>query len=319
MSKPHDPAIPSVLDDDDDDDADKTKVGDTSGAKQVAGLGKRDFPYLIVVAGAGVGEMYRLERDEAIVGRGEKAQFRIVDDGISRMHARLVRSDDTLYVEDLESANGTLVNGEKIMRCALKDGDKISIGSTTILKFTYHDEIDEVFQQKMYEAALRDGLTKVYNKRFMLERLTTELAYSRRHKTDLTLLMMDIDHFKRVNDVHGHPAGDAVLIKVASTIQAVIRTEDILARFGGEEFAIICRNTDLPSSAILAERVRSQVESTTIEWDDKKIPVTVSIGIASAMALAAVTVEKLIAAADEVLYAAKRGGRNRVCKASPPA
>ena len=305
------PEIPD-LSDDEEDDRDKTKLSDVA-RPRVPGLGERDHPYLIVVAGAGVGEMYRLDAGEAVVGRGEGAQFRIVDEGISRSHARLFRSGETLYVEDLKSANGTLVNGHRVATVALKDGDKISIGSTTILKFTYHDKIDEVFQQKMYEAALRDGLTKAYNKRYMLDRLTAELAFCRRHKSDLTLLLIDLDHFKRVNDTHGHPAGDAVLVRVAAIMQAGIRTEDILARYGGEEFAIICRNANLPSASIVGERVRKAVEGAPIEWEGHSLPITISVGIAAAVGAAAESAAKLIAAADAALYAAKRGGRNRIC------
>jgi diguanylate cyclase (GGDEF)-like protein len=296
----------------DEDDEDKTKLSDLAIGHKLPDPGVREHPYLIVVAGAGVGEMYRLDAGEAVVGRSESAQFRIVDEGISRTHARLFRAGDTLYVEDLKSANGTLVNGERITKCALKDGDKISIGSTTILKFTYHDAIDEVFQQKMYEAALRDSLTKAYNKRYMLERLGAELAYSRRHKTDLTLLLIDLDHFKKVNDTYGHPCGDAVLQKVSAVMQASVRAEDILARYGGEEFAIICRNSNLAAASIVGERVRRNVENASVEWNAIKLKVTISIGIAAALGPIAESTSSLIAEADKALYAAKGAGRNRI-------
>jgi two-component system cell cycle response regulator len=315
MAESRDSSIPDLSGGDEDaqDDGDKTKIGEGVKAGPMAGVGLREYPYLVVVAGAGVGEMYRLEGDEAVVGRSDGAQFRIIDDGISRRHARIFRKGGGLSVEDLGSANGTLVNGQPITERALNDGDKISIGSTTILKFTYHDKIDEVFQQKMYEAALRDGLTKTYNKRFMLERLAAELAYYKRHKAELTLVMMDIDHFKAVNDTHGHPGGDAVLVKASAVLQSTLRAEDILARYGGEEFCVLCRNTDVVGGVVIGERMRRRIEETTFEHAGKTFPVTISVGVASASGAGAGSVESLIQAADAALYAAKRAGRNRVC------
>ena len=121
----------------------------------------------------------------------------------SRKHALLVQKGGSVHIEDLQSANGTLVNGVQIDREALHDGDKIRLGSTTILKFTYNDHLDETFQRQMYEAALRDGLTKAFNRQYFLDRLETEVAYARRHQSALALLIFDVDHFKRVNDTYG--------------------------------------------------------------------------------------------------------------------
>src|SRR5260370_13528848 len=127
-------------------------------------------------------------------------------------------------MEEMSSANGTMVNGQRTDRSLLRDGEKIEIGATTILKFTYSDELEEAFHNKMYEAALRDGLTQAYNKRHFLDRLTAEMAYARRHGTPLTLLMLDIDHFKNVNDTSGHPAGDYVLATLAPLAMSALRT-----------------------------------------------------------------------------------------------
>ena len=175
--------------------------------------------YLVVLAGSNVGEMFKLEDAETIIGRSPQASVRLTDEGISRRHARIMNAGQQVVLEDLQSANGTLVNGERITCVGLSDGDKIRLGSTTILKFTYHDKLDESFQQQMYEAALRDGLTKAFNKKYFADRLETEFAYARRHKTLLSLLMLDVDHFKKINDTYGHLAGDAVLVKVARVAQ----------------------------------------------------------------------------------------------------
>ena len=153
-------------------------------------------------------------------------------------------STDHVVLEDLGSTNGTYCNGLKVDTKELADGDKILVGSTTILKFTYHDNLDEIFQKQMYESALRDGLTKAFNKRYFTDRLESEFTFSTRHMTPLTLVLFDIDHFKNVNDTFGHPAGDYVLTELSNMMAASLRAEDIFARYGGEEFAIVCRGSD---------------------------------------------------------------------------
>jgi two-component system, cell cycle response regulator len=273
---------------------------------------QRDRAYLIVLAGSNVGEMYRVEEGETFLGRGQAASIRLTDDGISRKHARVFQRGGEVVIEDLKSSNGTIVNGAPVTMQLLKDGDKIRLGSTTILKFTYNDQLDESFQQQMYEAALRDGLTKAFNKKYFLDRLETEIAYARRHQAHLSLLMFDVDHFKRVNDTHGHLAGDYVLAKLAKVASATVRTEDVFARYGGEEFGVICRGVPLPSAGILAERIRSIVESTVFDHEGERLPITISIGVAGHPESPVETVAQLIAAADQALYEAKRAGRNRV-------
>ncbi len=278
---------------------------------------QRDRAYLIVLAGSNVGEMHRVENGETVIGRAQNVNIRLNDDGISRRHARLVQSGPEVVIEDLESANGTLVNGETIRRQTLQDGDKIRIGSTTILKFTYHDRLDESFQQQMYDAALRDGLTRAFNKKYFLDRLETEIAYAARHKATLSLVMFDLDHFKHVNDTYGHLAGDYVLARISKLSMGTVRTEDVFARYGGEEFAVICRGVTLSSAGILAERLRVLVEASAFEHESIRMPVTISVGVASIPDKAIETAAQLIAAADEALYEAKRGGRNRVLLKHP--
>ena len=273
---------------------------------------QRDRAYLIVLAGGNVGEMYRLDEGETFLGRGQTATIKLMDDGISRKHARIVQQGGEVMIEDLQSSNGTIVNGAPVATQLLKDGDKIRLGSTTILKFTYNDQLDESFQQQMYEAALRDGLTKAFNKKYFLDRLETEIAYARRHNAHLSLVMFDVDHFKRVNDTHGHLAGDYVLAKLAKVALATVRAEDVFARYGGEEFGVICRGVPLPSAGILAERIRAIVEATTFDHEGQKLPITISIGVAGHPECPVETVAQLIAAADQALYEAKRTGRNKV-------
>ena len=264
-----------------------------------------------------MGAMHLLDKAVTVVGRAEKADLRIIDDGISREHTRVLRDGTTIVIEDLGSTNGTYCNGTRITRHVLSEGDKIMIGTSTILKFTFHDQIDEVFQQQLTESALRDPLTKTYNKKFFLDRIASEFTYAERHRLSLALLFLDLDRFKVINDTHGHPAGDLVLQELASLMVKSLRTEDVLARYGGEEFAVICRGLELGPAASLAERIRLAVETHRFESNGTVIPVTVSIGVACCPHPRMHDASDLVVAADEQMYLAKRSGRNRVC-AQPP-
>jgi two-component system cell cycle response regulator len=274
---------------------------------------KRDKPYLIVLAGSAMGVMHHIDRDTTVIGRGERAELRIIDDGISREHSRVVRKGHQILVEDMGSTNGTFCNGVRIASQVLAEGDKIMIGTGTILKFTYHDELDEVFQQQLTESALRDPLTKIYNRKFFLDRVQNEFTYADRHRLPLALLFLDIDRFKSINDTHGHPVGDEVLKELASLMTQSLRSEDVLARYGGEEFAVICRGLDLERAQNLAERIRKAVEQHRFEARERIIPVTVSIGVASFPDPRVRSAGDLIVLSDETMYHAKRSGRNQVC------
>jgi diguanylate cyclase (GGDEF)-like protein len=291
------------------DDFEATKVANVGELQQeLAARGQRDRPYLVVLAGSNIGEMYRVDSPEVVIGRTSGASIRLADDGISRRHAQLVVAGSEVVIEDLNSANGTFVNGEQIVHRVLQDGDKIRLGSTTTLKFTY----DPSFHEEIYDLALRDGLTKAYNRKYFLDRLEAEVAYARRHHANLSLLMFDIDHFKRVNDTFGHTTGDFVLVRVAKIAGNTVRTEDVFARYGGEEFTILCRGVSLESAGLLAERLRALIECSVFEHEGVLVPITVSVGVAATPALAVENGLQLIAAADEALYEAKRTGRNRV-------
>jgi diguanylate cyclase (GGDEF)-like protein len=268
---------------------------------------------LVVLAGSNVGEMYDLQ-GTSIIGRGREADIRLNGDGVSRQHARIVVGGASAELEDLGSTNGVFVNGDRVTHCQLQPGDKIRLGRVTILRFAYQDEIDEGFQRVMFESASRDALTQAYNKRFFLERLTSEFAFAIRHASALSLVIFDLDHFKRINDTYGHLGGDYVLATLAKQVLATVRSEDIFARYGGEEFVIISRGVDMQSTCLLSERVRTLIERTVFEYEGKRIPVTISLGV-SAMPHADIkTPEDLIARADKALYEAKRAGRNRTMK-----
>jgi diguanylate cyclase (GGDEF)-like protein len=273
---------------------------------------KRDRAYLVVLAGASVGEMYKIESEETIIGRGQRAHIRLFDDGISREHARVSVEGSKIMLSDLGSTNGTYCNGLKVDKKELADGDKILVGSTTILKFTYHDNLDEIFQKQMYESALRDGLTKAFNKKYFTDRLESEYTFSLRHATPLALVLFDIDHFKKVNDTYGHQAGDHVLSEISTLLTGALRAEDVFARYGGEEFAVICRGSDAAQAMVVGERMRKAVEAYKFVYDGSNIPVTISVGVAVLPDPAVKDANDIVSLADQALYKSKNAGRNRV-------
>lgn len=296
-----------------DDEDDFTAVA--SRAELTAALAKRaqHRPWIIVVSGSdAVGKMYRLER-ELTIGRSPKASVQLEQDGVSRLHAKLTLTPEgNVDIVDLESRNGTFVNGERVSRYSLRDGDKIQVGTASILKFSYQDALDEALQQNLYESATRDALTGAVNKKMFAETLAKEFAFAIRHRRALSIAAFDIDHFKRINDTYGHPAGDYVLQTLAKTVTACIRAEDILARVGGEEFIVVLRDIEERGALECAERIRRTIERTELVYDGHTIPVTLSIGVSAIEQGTHARPEDMVATADERLYCAKRSGRNCV-------
>jgi diguanylate cyclase (GGDEF)-like protein len=215
-------------------------------------------------------------------------------------------------IEDLDSRNGTFVGGSAITRKRLSDGDSIQLGPRVGLRYSLTDANQEELLQRLYESSTRDALTGAYNRKHFEERLSAEVAYGLRHNVDTSLILIDIDHFKRINDTHGHQTGDAVLRQVAATAARRLRTEDVLARFGGEEFAVILRGTSRLGAGLVAERLRAVIAALPAIVDGKPIPVTISAGCASLECCSERSGHELISVADRRLYRAKNGGRNRV-------
>ncbi len=268
---------------------------------------------LTVLSGPHPGAVFSLDRAVMVIGRSQEVDIKIADTGLSRSHAQVKEGADGFYLEDLGSTNGTFVNGERLTSEAkLEDGDRLQIGEKTVLRFSMHDRLEQEAARQVYEMTVRDPLTRLHNRRHLDERLQGEFAYATRHKTSLSVLVVDVDHFKRVNDTLGHPAGDAVLQALASALQRIVRTEDVLARFGGEEFVIVARGIDEKGAAAFAERIRGSIEAMTIPWQDDQLKVTVSIGLAHMEQKRYPGPDALVAAADGALYQAKRSGRNRV-------
>lgn len=296
-----------------------TKAAPTAaGEELLGGEHQAEKAYLIVLTGNRLGSMIEV-REGMIIGRSHGSDFQIPEEGISRQHARIhSREDGKLVVEDMGSLNGTYVNGQRVERQVLTDGDKIRIGTTTILKFSYADRLEEHFQQQLREAALRDPLTRIFNRRSLDDHLTREVAFARRHGSKLSLILFDIDHFKQVNDTYGHPAGDELLCSLAGCLGRQIRQEDILARYGGEEFALLCRGIGGPVAFAVADRLRLSIGSESLVQQLPDLRVTVSGGVSAMPAGDIDSVRELVEAADQALYRAKREGRNRIVLHASP-
>jgi len=277
----------------------------------------KDHCSLTMLEGPTQGAVQPVVDGEMILGRDESLPSRIDDRGLSRRHAKVYLVLGHWCVEDLGSTNGTRLNGEPVgaTPAKLQDGDRIQIGERTVLRVTLMDAAEAEAARKIYESAVRDALTGTYNRGHFDERLRSEFAYARRHGAPLSLVLFDLDHFKAVNDTHGHQAGDATLVAVAAAIQETIRQEDILARYGGEEFVVLAR-LDAAACHRLADRLRAVVEALCIRSDELELNVTASFGVATLdEAHPYEQPEALVAAADHAAYRAKDEGRNRVCSA----
>jgi len=269
---------------------------------------------LLVLTGPSTGQTIYLEtKDQWSLGRGTGCDIVLQENAVSRQHCNVVFDPKGQWViKDLDSSNGTWINGHKVPTQPLQSGDKIQLGSQIVLKFVLQDQLEAAFQKELYESATRDSLTGLCSKRFFTDQLDVEFNFHRRTKKPLSLVMADIDFFKRINDTHGHLAGDAVLRDLGIQINQILRKGDLAGRYGGEEVIFFLRETPLPGALVFAERVRKIVEIHPFIFETKKIPVTISLGIATLNQDNFDSPQQLIKAADEFLYKAKQAGRNRV-------
>lgn len=273
-------------------------------------------PYLVFLTGAREGELVRLDPGESVVlGRSKSCELFVDDEGISRRHARVTHvASELVELEDLDSRNGTFVGDERIRKRRLGLDEIMRLGARTVIKLCFMDELEAEAHRRLLDAALRDALTGVYNRRQFHDRLAIETAAARRYGRPMSLLLFDIDNFKLINDRHGHPAGDAVLRAVAESLRIGARREDDVFRYGGEEFAILARETDLAGGMRLAER--RLVDVRALRFPDLRAitSVTVSAGVAAFDPKEAS--EQLVQRADAALYAAKRAGKDRAVPAT---
>ena len=260
-----------------------------------------------------LGKRFVLESSPTRIGRGADNSIVLDGDSVSRRHAHLefAAEQGTWLLVDDGSTNGTYCNDEPIQREALlRNADRIKVGPT-IFKFLSGADVEAQYHEEIYQMTIVDGLTQIYNKRYLRETLDREVVRARRHDRSMSLLMFDIDHFKRINDTYGHLVGDFVLRELARIIKARMRRDEVFARYGGEEFAIMLPETPLEGAVTLAEDLRERTRDHLFTFQADTIRLTISIG-------AALLSERdrdgtdLVSRADERLYAAKNGGRNRV-------
>jgi diguanylate cyclase (GGDEF)-like protein len=265
---------------------------------------------LVVIYGQDLGRKFNLDAPTLVLGRSSKCDIQIDQESVSRAHSKIVNGGKNIRIRDLGSTNGTYVNDEPIEERNLNDGDLIKIGRT-IFKFLSGSNIERAYHEEIYRLTTVDGLTQVFNKRYFLESLEREVARSNRYRREMSLVMFDIDHFKKINDTYGHLAGDQVLKVMASTIKSKIRREDLFARYGGEEFSIVLPEIDGYNAQQFAEKIRRIVEQTEFTFEGTRMEVTISMGVATLDAETS-DAASLIKKADERLYEAKKAGRNCV-------
>lgn len=269
--------------------------------------------YLVVFTGGMFGLVHRLRPGETTIGRHPDADLFLRDEGVSRYHARVVCAPDgSAELCDLGSTNGTFVNGRRIDRQALRDGDRIQVGPHALLQFCLRDSLEEQFQQQLFELATRDPLTGIANRRSFTQRFRDEFRYACRHGRPCSLILFDIDRFKAINDACGHAGGDAVLRQVAALVERLLRREDHFARYGGEEFVIVARDLTGEQALARAESLRCAVEQAEITHDGRAVRVTISLGVVTYAPGRFATPESMFEEADRCLYLAKQRGRNRV-------
>jgi diguanylate cyclase (GGDEF)-like protein len=265
-------------------------------------------PCLVIISGDDIGRRYELGAQEVSIGRADTCTICVNTDQVSRKHATIQCILGKYYLVDMRSTNGTFVNEQKVERAKLLDGDQIRVGKT-VLKYT-ESHVEQRYFEHAFNLASMDALTGAFNKRYFDESFGKEVQRSQQAGTPLCIVLFDIDHFKKINDTYGHPAGDAVLKNVSGAVASQLRDGDALFRVGGEEFALVLSATPRDLAVAAAEAVRALIESLVTDFMGTRITATLSLGVAELMSgeLPAALYQRV----DEKLYAAKRGGRNRV-------
>jgi len=268
-------------------------------------------PYLVILSGIDQGKQHHLHQQFNTFGRTTQSDIKITDAKISRNHGVFIIYPDKIVLEDQNSTNGSFVNNVRVERQTIDPMTRIRLGNTT-MKIEFKNATEVESEIKLYQAANTDALTNISNRRAFMVRAQEELSFCKRNNAQLSIVMCDVDHFKKTNDNFGHPAGDKVLKDLANILQSQMRKEDTLARFGGEEFIMLLRNTELESVSLWAERIREKVEQFSFIFENINIPTTLSIGVYSMKGNNITSLDMLIKLADKALYCAKSKGRNRV-------
>jgi len=269
---------------------------------------------LLMISGSGIGQVFDLAKSVSVFGRGREVDFQLTAPSISRTHFMIERKSGEYIISDQQSFNGTYVNRKRIERpTVLKEGDKIFAGELK-LRFSLLDAADDSYHTQIRSMAVKDGLTGVFNKAYFLDFLQNEFQFSQRHHSPISLIFMDIDHFKTLNDTMGHDAGDQVLRELSKLVRDMERNYDLLARYGGEEFVVLLRGVTLDQTVAVAERIRAMIENYCFIYQGKILKTTVSMGVSIYKGGEEYNRPgEFVQAADARLYRAKLTGRNQVC------
>jgi len=260
-----------------------------------------------------VGKQYAITANDITIGRSVESQVYIDDKSLSRSHAKFAVNGSEVSIIDLGSTNKTIVNGQvlpPLASCTLKNNDQVKTGNV-IFKFLEKGSIEAVTNAAMYERAQKDALTGAFSKGALLEKGPEAIKRSEVLSEPLSLVTFDIDHFKKINDTVGHPGGDYVLKELCNiVITKLIRANDFFARYGGEEFVLLLAGSPSKTASEVGERIRQTIESSEFIFEGKRVPVTVSVGIATKLATETEWTQ-IYDRADKALYQSKQAGRNR--------
>jgi two-component system cell cycle response regulator len=276
---------------------------------------------LTFLTGLRSGHRHTIDGAATTIGRAAESDLVVDEEGVSRHHALIDRTvEGAFYVEDLSSTNGTYLGADRIGIALLRGGDLLQLGPTLQMRFAIVDSPEESFYQRLYESSMHDPLTHVFNRGYMDDRLVAEVSRARRAGDDVTVLLLDIDHFKEVNDHFGHMAGDRALCTIAARILRALRVTDVLARYGGDEFVVIATESGGDEARQLGDRVLRAVEGLQMSARGGTVQITASIGMASLAEVASSDepVGAMLSLADQRMYAAKSAGGNRVCTTTAP-
>lgn len=294
--------------------ANETLVRESKTLKLKLAEARKSEACLVIVLGKPLGKRFALKSETMVIGRDSECEIVVHDNSLSRAHAQVVkRENGQFYIKDLNSTNGTYLNDQKLtpgIVVGVKNGDLLKMGNV-IFKFIGKGKIDNVFHKDILNLASRDDLTGTLNRASLMSTLEEGFQKARTTKRPLSVIILDLDQFKSINDTFGHAAGDFVLKETVKVAQSVIRGDDSIGRFGGDEFMVALWDSSLATAGMVAERIRSKIEKHSFIYEGKRIPVTVSLGVSS-LDDSIESISKLFERADGAQYSAKKNGGNQV-------
>lgn len=278
----------------------------------------------LALRGPDQGTRFLVKRPGGIVGREAGGAIQSRDPNISRRHALLeFSSDGRVLLTDLGSKNGVFINGVQISRAELFDGQHIQLSNDSVFRVRFQDPEETELMESMTVSILRDPLTGLPNRRYVGDRLAQELAYGHRHGEAVTLALIDVDDTKKVMDADGQAGADKLVKQIGAMLRAGVRAEDVVVRYGADEFLVLMRNTALTQANAIMERVRKAVAKRTFDTGDIPIKATITIGLAAyepagvpkgrakKQAVDPLLVHQLLDRADSALYRGKDAGKNQ--------